>query len=241
LEWAHRAVALTVGIAIVAAFVLGWRVRRTIAGVAPTLLALVAIFVLQVVVGGVTIHESNSPRSVVLHWAVAMALLAALVVLALLAFAEPRPGGTSTAAPAFAPLAVALVLAYATMCVGSYVSSSGAGLACPAFPSCDGTFVGSTPPQVVQMLHRLLATAFVLAALVAAWAARAAAPRARAWAYAGAALAVLQLALGVANVLWRMPTALREAHAANAAVTFLAFVIATTLTGLSARRAVRLA
>src|SRR5476651_1858771 len=65
LEWAHRAIALTVGFVIIAACVAGWRVRREIAGVVPTLFALVAIFVLQVAVGGITIHEANSPRSVV--------------------------------------------------------------------------------------------------------------------------------------------------------------------------------
>jgi len=92
LEWTHRAVALTVGFVIIAAFIAGWRVRREIAGVAATLVALVAIFVLQVAVGGITIHEANSPRSVVLHWAVAMALLATLTVLALLAFLAPRAG-----------------------------------------------------------------------------------------------------------------------------------------------------
>jgi hypothetical protein len=59
----------------------------------------------------------------------------------------------------------------------------------------------------------------------------------------------VQFGLGAANVLGRMPTALREAHAANAAVTFIVFVVATALatvdplaepqpTGLSARRAV---
>jgi cytochrome c oxidase assembly protein subunit 15 len=102
------------------------------------------------------------------------------------------------------------------------------------------------------MLHRIAAGLFVLSALAAAaFAAQSAMARVRAWAFAGAALALLQVGLGIANVLWRMPVPLREAHAANAAVTFIVFVIATFLAmidpigapaptrkGLSMRRAV---
>jgi heme A synthase len=236
LEWSHRAIALTVGFVIIAAFVAGWRVRREVAGVVPTLFALVAVFVLQVAAGGITIHEANSPRSVVLHWGVAMALLATLVFLALLAFLAPRPG---TGVPAirsgspFGALATATLFAFVTMCIGSYVSSSGAGLACTTFPSCDGTLAGASAPQLVQMLHRLAAGLFVLAALTAAvFAARSGMPRVRAWAFGGVGLALLQIALGIANVLWRLPVPLREAHAANAAVTFIVFVIATFLATL---------
>ena len=236
LEWTHRAIALTVGFVIVAAFVAGWRVRRRIAGVVPALVALVAVFALQVIVGGITIHEANSPRSVVLHWGVAMILLAILVVLALLAFLAPAVGSGLPAlrpgAPV-APLAFAAFLAYVTMCIGSYVSSSGAGLACTTFPTCDGSLTGATAPQFAQMLHRIAAGLFVLAALGgAAIAARSGMARVRAWAVAGALLALLQIALGIANVVWRMPLALREAHAANAAVTFIVFVVATALATL---------
>jgi heme A synthase len=255
LEWSHRAIALTVGFVIIAAFVAGWRVRREIAGVVPTLIALVAIFALQVTVGGITIHEANSPRSVVLHWAVAMALLATLVVLAMLAYLAPRADAGLPAVRSGAPvgaLAFAVACAYVTMCIGSYVSSSGAGLACTTFPACDGTLAGTSTPQLVQMLHRIAAGLFVLSALAAAaFAAQSAMARVRAWAFAGAALALLQVGLGIANVLWRMPVPLREAHAANAAVTFIVFVIATFLAmidpigapaptrkGLSMRRAV---
>jgi heme A synthase len=233
LEWAHRAIALTVGFVIIAAFVAGWRVRREIAGVVPALFALVAVFVMQVAAGGITIHEANSPRSVVLHWAVAMLLLATLVWLAMLAFLAPRAGSGLPAWRSGTPvgaLAGAVFFAYIAMCIGSYVSSSGAGLACTTFPSCDGTLTGTSAAQAVQMLHRLAAGAFVVAALVAAaFAAQSGMARVRAWAFAGAGLALLQVALGIGNVLWRLPVLLREAHAANAALTFIVFSVATFL------------
>ena len=240
LEWTHRAIALTVGFVIIAAVIAGWRVRHRIAGVVPTLFALVAVFALQVIVGGITIHESNSPRSVTLHWAVAMILLATLVVLALLAFVAPPAGSGRPAIRSGAPVAAlagAALLAYFTMCIGSYVSSSGAGLACLTFPSCDDTLLGATPPQMVQMLHRIAAGLFVISALAAAgFAAQSGMARVRAWAFAGAALALVQVGLGISNVLFRMPVPLREMHAANASVTFIVFVIATALAMLDPLR-----
>ncbi len=255
LEWSHRVLAMTVGFVIIAAFVAGWRVRREIAGVVPTLFTLVAIFVIQVSLGGITIFQANSPPSVMMHWAVAMLLLTTLIFLAMLAFVAPPAHSGVPAIRSGAPipaLAVATLFAYVTMCIGSYVSSSGAGLACATFPACDGTLTGSTAPQVLQMLHRIAAASFLVAAVVAAAiVAQSAMPRVRAWALGGAALALLQVALGISNVIWRMPTLLREAHAANAVLTFLAFVVATFLAtvdpvpamasvtkGLSMRRAV---
>jgi cytochrome c oxidase assembly protein subunit 15 len=233
LEWSHRVLAMTVGFVIIAAFVAGWRMRREIAGVVPTLFTLVAIFVLQVSLGGITIFQANSPPSVMLHWGAAMLLLTTLIFLTLLAVLAPRPGSGVPAIRAGAPLpalAAAAVFAYVTMCIGSYVSSSGAGLACATFPSCDGTLTGSTTPQLLQMLHRIAAGSFVIAALTAATiAAQSDMVRVRAWAIGGAALALLQVALGIGNVLLRMPTLLREAHAANAVLTFLVFVLATFL------------
>ena len=156
--------------------------------------------------------------------------------MALLAFAAPAPGSGLPAIRRSAPLAalaVAAFLAYVTMCIGAYVSSSGAGLACTTFPSCDGTLVGTTPPELVQMLHRMAAGAVRDRRARRGRVRRASGMRRmRAWTFAGAALALLQVALGIGNVLMQLPMPLREAHAANAAVTFIVFVVATFLATL---------
>jgi heme a synthase len=236
LEWTHRTVALAIGFVIIAAFVAGWRMRRNVSGVTQTLFALVAVFVLQVLVGGITIHDANSAPSVTLHWACAMLLLATLMVLAVLAHVAPHP---DSGLPAIRPgslfpwIALVTLLAYLTMCIGSYVSSSGAGLACTTVPACNGTLMGISPPQWAQMVHRLAAGIFVLCALVVAgFVAQNGMLRVRAWVFAGVGLALFQLVLGISNVLLRLPSLLREAHAANAALTFIAFVIATSLATL---------
>jgi heme A synthase len=48
------------------------------------------------------------------------------------------------------------------------------------------------------------------------------------------ALVGMQVLLGLLNVALRLPTDLREAHAVNAALTFLAFVVATLFAVLDA-------
>ncbi len=241
LEWSHRLIAFIESFVVLGAIVTGWRVRRAIAGVSATLAALGVVFLVQVGLGGATVLLSNSPPSVALHWGTGMALLATLTVLAVLSIVAPSPERSRTlfrGDAATGTLAVVALVAFVTMCVGAYVSSSQAGLACATVPTCDGTLFGSTAPQFVQMLHRLFAFACALLAFFAA--AVAVATRAgrtvRGFAFAGCALIVVQIGLGIGNVLWRLPIDLREAHAANAAATFITFTLAATLAALEPHR-----
>jgi heme A synthase len=227
LEWSHRLVALLTGVLVLPAIWLGWRARRRIAGVVPVLGFIGAIFVLQVALGGLTVALSNSPWSVVVHWGTAMLFVGGLAALAILAIVQPARivirhsllGGV---------LAACVALGYLTMLAGSYVSSSGAGLACATLPACNGgSWTGASPDQAAQMAHRFIAAAFFVLATVAAYAAAlGTTARVRVATLFGYALVVLQVMFGIANVAWSLPTVLREAHAANAVATFLAFLAA---------------
>jgi heme A synthase len=227
LEWSHRFVACIEGFVLIGLFFAARRVRRRIAGVTPMLAALGLVFLVQVGLGAATVHLANSPLSVMLHWAAAMLLLAVLAGLALVAFLEP-PAGFRFAPPRHAlALGIAAFFGFVAMCLGAYVSSASAGLACTTFPDCNGTPLGASPPQLVQMLHRYSAGAFGVASLAAVWFAFARGSQlVRGFAALGGALTALQIVLGVANVVWLLPTALREAHAANAIAAFLAFAFA---------------
>ena len=234
LEWTHRLLAFVETFVVAALVVTGLRLRSAIPLLTPLLAALVAIFVLQVALGGATIFLANSPLSVMFHWGTAMLLLAVLVALAVVALTY-EPG---TAAPAFsdwratAPLLIATGWAFATMCAGAYVSSSGAGLACPEVPGCGPAPLGQTGPQILQMTHRVLAVILFFFAVGAAIALPRAHRQATTALRVALALVVVQITLGVLNVVWLLPTALREAHAVNAVATFLAFVVATVLASL---------
>ena len=185
----------------------------------------------------------NSPASVVLHWGTAMAFIAAVCALGVFAAAAERdresrrPSG-GTAPAVFAALALTAVVAFLTMCAGAYVSSSGAGLACLSIPGCAGNVIVYSQGQYVQMLHRVAAAATLLcaaAAFATAWALPASA-RVRTAAGVGAALVCGQIVLGLLNVAWRLPDALREAHAINAALLFLAFFVAALFAALESPR-----
>jgi len=231
-EWSHRLVAFLEAIVVLAALWAGWRVRTTIAGVTPVLASIGVVFLLQVALGGLTVALANSPWSVTVHWAMAMLFLAGLTALAILAHAAPRRI-TLRPSPLGLLLGASVALAFAVMCAGSYVSSSGSGLACSTLPACDGgSWFGTTAAQHAQMVHRLLAGALLVAAAFAAYLSAAAPARVRIAAWSAFGLVLGQALLGFANVAWVLPTALREAHAANACALYLALLAGLMFTAI---------
>jgi heme A synthase len=241
LEYSHRVLAGVVGMLVVVLIVLGWRMRREIKGLTTALTALALVFVLQVALGAATVALSNSPWSVVLHWGVGMLLLATLTALTMLAWLRPSSEREVRQSPLFALLGLTTAVAFVVMCAGAYVSSSAAGLACSTLPACDlGSWTGVTPAENAQMTHRLLAGLFVvLATVVAYWASLGATLRVRLAALGAYALIVLQVILGLANVAFQLPLGLREAHAANAAATFIAFVATIVFASIDGTARVR--
>jgi cytochrome c oxidase assembly protein subunit 15 len=229
-EWTHRLLASSLSLAIVALLVAGWQYRKRVPFVAPTLYVVAALLAAQIVLGAETVRLANVPVSVVLHWGTAMALIAALSAMAVFsATAEERRGTRANAGGAvILALGLTTLAAFVTMCVGAYVSSSGAGLACLSIPQCAGNVVVYTAGQSAQMLHRIVAAFTLICAVTAfalAWA-RPASLRTRGAAATGMALICLQIVLGLLNVAFRLPVDLREAHAINASLTFVAFFVA---------------
>lgn len=236
-EWTHRVTAAVLSLLVLALLATAWRQRRAASFIVPTGAVIAALFAFQVFLGAATVHLSNSPISVVWHWGTAMAFVASLTCMALFCAVPPaRRASTAPASRALLQgvLAATAAVAFLTMCVGAYVSSSGAGLACLDIPACAGHVVVYTPGQAVQMLHRGIAAACALTAVISfalVWVMRTSA-RLRALTATGLALVFVQVLLGLLNVALRLPIDLREAHAANAALVFLAFVAATAVAAM---------
>lgn len=241
-EWMHRMLAFLIAPLVLALILLAWRRRRDSPFILPTLLVIGVLFVVQVGLGAATVALDNSPFSVVLHWGTAMAFVAALVAMAIFADTALHDACVPAGAQPSETLLVGILggtslVVFVTMCVGSYVSSSGAGLACLNLPGCAGNVLVYSQGQYVQMLHRVLAAATLLcatASLAFAWA-RPASARVRLVVVGGIALVFIQVLLGLLNVALRLPMDLREAHAFNAALVFLAFFAATIFAALDAR------
>lgn len=236
-EWTHRLTAAVLSLLVIGVLAAAWRERRNAAFVTPTGLVIAGLFVFQVFLGAATVHLSNSPISVVWHWGTAMAFVGSLTCMAIFSLTAGQgaaPGASRRELALQWMLGGTAAIAFVTMCVGAYVSSSGAGLACADIPGCAGNVVVYTPGQEVQMLHRFVAAACLLAAAISfalAWATRASS-RVRTAVSIGLGLVFVQVLLGLLNVALRLPIDLREAHAANAALVFLSFVCATTFAAL---------
>jgi heme A synthase len=240
-EWTHRLLATSLAAAMVAIVAIAWKKRSRSPFITPILATIIALFLLQIVLGAQTVWLANTPISVVLHWATAIALIAALSAMAIFAAAcDEVPARIRDASRAsriqLAALVTTAAAAFVTMCIGAYVSSSGAGLACLSIPGCAGNVVVYTPGQFVQMVHRIAAGATLLSAVAAfavVWG-YAASARLRVAVTLGVTLISLQILLGLLNVAFRLPSDLREAHAVNAALLFVTFFVGSLFATLDA-------
>jgi cytochrome c oxidase assembly protein subunit 15 len=225
LEFGHRVLAGS--ISLVFAGVLGrvwW--RRDELGALPVRLGLAAavVLVIQVVLGGLTVLE------LLAEWTVTSHLLAGntfcmLLLLLTLAIREHDVPVQRAPIPravrwAFAAMALALPVQLA---LGGLVASSYAGLACGTWPTCDGTSWFPTFSGLVglQLVHRLVAYGLAAIATVGLVVTRGRGRVGRA-AVLMFVLVWLQGAIGVANVLMRLPVEVTLAHSLGAATLWLA-------------------
>jgi cytochrome c oxidase assembly protein subunit 15 len=232
-EWGHRALAggVAIGLALLTwALLREPELRRVGAG--PLGVAW-ALLVVQVVLGGLTVLLLLAPWTVTAHLLVGTSFCVSLVWVARDLFSVGAPA----APPAPRPVRV-LVYACAfglalQVALGGMVSSHAAGLACAHFPTCDGaSFVPALRGQVgLHVLHRLNGYALAAAFLVLAIAARRSF-QIGALSRLALNLLVVQIAVGVFNVLLRLPVEVTAVHSAVACALAL-------LTGLMLREALR--
>ena len=219
IEYSHRILAflLTVGtLAIGAVVARSATLRQRLAGSASLAIALL---VAQIFLGAVTVRmllpdRQIDPTFIVVHLGAAMAFFGTVLVLALETQERLHPRKVASHPGFLAPLAGGVAIAvYLQTLIGGMVAANNAGLACPDFPLCNGVLVPTLDGLVgLQVIHRLGAftvVALVLAFAGAAW--RHVGP-ARSGALAAVILVAGQFALGVTNVLERLPLVVQIAH-----------------------------
>ncbi len=168
LEQFHRFTAATVSILIVLLLIgiIRWarkdRALLTMAIAAPILLAL------QIVLGGLTVLWKLPPQIITAHLGTALAIFAIVITMAVLS-GKPAPSKEHPAKTRkFAQLAITnALLVYILMLLGSYVTGSGAALACPGWPLCTpASWATSNHLADINILHRIYA---VFVGLVTLW------------------------------------------------------------------------
>ena len=231
LEWSHRFVALLVSLgtlAIAGLVIARAPLRRALLG--PVLAAL-ALLLLQVVLGALTVWKLLQFGIVTFHLGNALLFLVALMAIAERAEARAGDVGVGPGA-ALGPrlgLLTATLVTLLQVLMGGLVSTQHAGLACPDFPGCHGELFPTIGGLVgLQMIHRY--GAYLLALLlvgVAFGSQRAQDPRVRAAAALAPALVLVQILLGVFNVLLAVPVWITAAHLATGALLFALLALAT--------------
>jgi heme A synthase len=187
IEWSHRLIAGLVSLLVIALVALDWRRGW------PAL----ALLIVQILLGAVTVKTGLTPVLVILHLATAMLLLAALVGAARGSLL-PAPGSR-----------LPLALTFSTVVFGALTANLGAMASCGGFPLCNGQLIPSAGPLAwVHWTHRLLA--YALAGYLIWWLVRSA--DRRTWGLL--AIVAVQIAIAATMVLSGFPGGLQVAHAA---------------------------
>jgi cytochrome c oxidase assembly protein subunit 15 len=244
-EYSHRVLGRALAIAFALPFLYFLLRRRISWRLAPRLAVMFVLGGLQGMLGwymvksGLVERPDVSPYRLAAHLGLAVIIYGYVFWTAMrLLGPRRRPASIAGAGRKLrigAPVLAALV--FLTILSGGFVAGNDAGLAYNSFPLMDGRFVPADIFRLepgwrnffenlplVQLDHRLLALLAVFA-IFALWLASLRAPLslgARRAFGAWAALAAVQLALGIATLLLFVPVPLGAAHQAGALLTFTA-------------------
>ena len=230
IESSHRWAAALVSILVFAVAAVALRRHRSEPALRNPALVAAFLLVVQVLLGAVTVKLVLPPWVVVTHFANAMLLLAALLVVALRAAPEapttlPREDRHGDHGLVLATVALGFVL----ILFGAQVANFDAGLLCLGFPLCNGS---ALPPEGdlarLHWSHRVLALGFliVLGVLVSRLN-RSRSPdttAVRRWAATVLGATLIQVGVAAAMMLHLLPTGLRALHLLVGTVIWAALV-----------------
>ena len=249
IEFTHRVLAMSVGFATLLLAVLVYTKPRYRSALGGTMAFALIVLAIQIVMGGRVVLEELGVQRVVAHLLLAFLFFAILLRMTLRAQDVARedmrtslPGTDRVVAGAnggppegkkikglkgMSHGIAGLVFLQAGL--GAWVSSSGASMACPDFPTCHGTLFPRMEGLVgIHYAHRL--GAYLIFAAVLALSIRSVPvplpPRAR-WPLRLAGILVsLQILLGIMNVLLAVPLAVSAGHLATALALFGTLLVA---------------
>lgn len=246
-EMVHRYFAGTLGLLVLAIAVLAWRNRRETRGIGLPLL-LLGLIVFQAMLGMWTVTQLLKPLIVSSH------LLGGMTTLALLLWLWLRERGESghiyyaSSDHLRSGALLGLLLVAMQIGLGGWVSTNYAALACPDFPMCHGAWLppmdfeqgftlhrnlGETATGALLPLSALTAihwTHRVMALVVTLYLGWLVLRLMRSPGYAGMGLAiggllVLQVSLGISNVVFSLPLGVAVAHNAGAALLLSSLIV----------------
>ena len=246
-EMAHRYVAGTLGLLVLSLCVLGWRAKRhiSVSPLLPTTLLVVIGF--QAMLGMWTVTLLLKPVIVSSH------LMGGMTTLAILTWIAHRHFGIASRRAVESPLVRfwvrgALLVIFAQIFLGGWTSSNYAALACTDFPTCHGEWMpdmdfgtafhwvrelGQTAAgkplelsafTAIQWTHRVgaLITFIYLSALGVMLIKN---ERMKSFGIIVFGLLLMQISLGIGNLVLHLPLALAVGHNMGAALLLMTIVV----------------
>lgn len=214
MEQTHRYLAGIASILVILTWYLASRIRARIAAIKPALFT-VGIVLVQIVLGAITVFDSNGAPTVAAHLLAGLALLGGATTTAVASLMDKRESTSTRLGPLGWSAIGSAALLYLS---GSLVVNAEAEKACASFPFCP-----SAQPMhlvVLHLLHRSVAL-FAIIALVAfafhAWRDWSTIPSARPLAAVIVGLLVATATLGIFSALLKAPADLQDLHLAGAA------------------------
>jgi protoheme IX farnesyltransferase len=229
IESSHRWAAAVVSILVFAVALVAFRRHRAEPALRNPALLAAALLVVQVLLGAVTVKLVLPPWVVITHFANALLLLTALLVVALRASSRIPPVERGERHESHGLVLATAALGFVVILFGAQVANFDAGLLCLGFPLCNGS---ALPPEgdlaVLHWAHRVLAFAFLLAAGVLVTRlprGGGAGPTAlRRWGAVALGATLAQIAVAAAMILHLLPSGLRALHLLVGAVIWTALV-----------------
>ncbi|MDG4596051.1 MAG: COX15/CtaA family protein [Candidatus Contendobacter sp.] len=250
-EMIHRYCAGTLGLLILALAALAWRNRRQPHQPVALPLALLGLIIFQALLGMWTVTWQLKPLVVMAHLLGGLTTLGLLAWLVLGQRQGGSAGATTNENRALRRYALlGLMLLAGQIALGGWTSANYAALACPDFPTCqshwwppmdfreaftpwrglgrsyEGGVLANDARVTIHVMHRIVA---LVVAMYLGWLASrlVAVTRDPTLRWAGGAIAVLliiQLGLGIANVVLHLPLPVAVAHTGGAALLLLSLV-----------------
>jgi heme a synthase len=252
-EVVHRYFASTLGLVIIAINVIAWRHRHTRGQPFKLPLFLLALVIAQGAFGAWTVTLKLWPQVVTLHLLGGFATLSLLwlLLLRLNNRTWAYPNIPLLHWQSLKPLAmIGLILVCLQIALGGWTSSNYAALACPELPTCQGRWL---PPMdfaqgfnffqeigpnylggqmdgearvAIHFTHRVgaIVVALYLLYLISQLHAYSGGRDMRRQAYVILALLLVQLGLGLSNIVWSLPLWVAVAHNAGGALLLLSLV-----------------
>jgi heme a synthase len=233
IELTHRYLAVFLLVSLMALAWMAWRRRGEsgIGGRGGVLNASVGALLMTVITalfGAITVFRFNAAAATVVHWTLAM------IVLALIITAVVRAGGFGTSDDGLAPPAIsertrraagiAAAMAFLAVVLGGITAKISMGaVACPSFPLCGDNPLAPASSVHVQLTHRILAFALFFHAIGIAFAMRKRGETGPVLVAAWALLAALvtQMMIAGAMIGMRLPPVIRALHQATGVTIWL--------------------